>query len=228
MSTPTTPPGWYPDPSGQPGQRYFDGLRWTPHFAPHAPAAPAPAVAVAVANAGGGGFGGSVHVLHAMLTFLSCGLYLPIWIICIIIDAVSASNRRSATAVSLGGAPVYPSPVQPVYGPPRPIQTPQVPAAAPVNSGKVVAIVLGAVVGVFFGLILLGLCVEHPWLLIVMTPGSIAAAMLFWRHRNNKLQVFERYRRDVVAHRADTENKLSQEGDPRGTYGDFPPPEDLK
>jgi len=145
-------------------------------------------VAVAVANAGGGGFGGSVHVLHAMLTFLSCGLYLPIWIICIIIDAVSASNRRSATAVSLGGAPVYPSPVQPVYGPPRPIQTPQVPAAAPVNSGKVVAIVLGAVVGVFFGLILLGLCVEHPWLLIVMTPGSIAAAMLFWRHCNNKLQ----------------------------------------
>jgi hypothetical protein len=228
MTTPATPPGWYPDPSGQPGQRYFDGLRWTRHFAPHAPAAPATAVAVAVANAGGGGFGGSVHVLHAMLTFLSCGLYLPIWIICIIIDAVSASKRRSATAVSLGGAPVYPSPVQPDYGPHRPIQIPQAPTAAPVNSGKVVAIVLGAVVGVFFGLVLLGLCVEHPWLLIVMTPGSIAAAMLFWRHRNNKLQVFERYRRDVVAHRADTENKLSQEGDPRGTYGDFPPPADLK
>lgn len=25
------PPGWYPDPSGQPGQRYWDGARWT-HF----------------------------------------------------------------------------------------------------------------------------------------------------------------------------------------------------
>ena len=47
----TTPAGWYPDPSGQLGQRYFDGQRWTQHFTPHAPAAPAPTVAVAVANA---------------------------------------------------------------------------------------------------------------------------------------------------------------------------------
>ena len=28
---PTTPAGWYPDPSGAPGQRYFDGTRWTDH-----------------------------------------------------------------------------------------------------------------------------------------------------------------------------------------------------
>ncbi|ODR17477.1 hypothetical protein BHQ23_26260 [Mycobacterium gordonae] len=30
------PPGWYPDPSGQPGQRYWDGAAWT-HFT-HPPA----------------------------------------------------------------------------------------------------------------------------------------------------------------------------------------------
>jgi len=24
-----TPPGWYPDPNGQPGLRYYDGVRWT-------------------------------------------------------------------------------------------------------------------------------------------------------------------------------------------------------
>jgi hypothetical protein len=29
MGPPSAPPGWYPDPSGRPGQRYFDGLRWT-------------------------------------------------------------------------------------------------------------------------------------------------------------------------------------------------------
>ena len=29
----TTPAGWYPDPSGQPGQRYFDGTNWTEHRA---------------------------------------------------------------------------------------------------------------------------------------------------------------------------------------------------
>jgi hypothetical protein len=29
MGSPSAPPGWYPDPSGLPGQRYFDGIRWT-------------------------------------------------------------------------------------------------------------------------------------------------------------------------------------------------------
>jgi hypothetical protein len=27
----TTPAGWYPDPSGAPAQRYFDGVSWTDH-----------------------------------------------------------------------------------------------------------------------------------------------------------------------------------------------------
>jgi len=26
-----TPADWYPDPSGAPGQRFFDGLQWTEH-----------------------------------------------------------------------------------------------------------------------------------------------------------------------------------------------------
>ncbi|WP_415794580.1 DUF2510 domain-containing protein, partial [Mycolicibacterium frederiksbergense] len=33
----TTHPGWYPDPAGQPGQRYHDGHRWTQHFTPTPP-----------------------------------------------------------------------------------------------------------------------------------------------------------------------------------------------
>jgi hypothetical protein len=41
------PPGWYPDPSGAPGKRYFDGRDWTvyladPPGAPRAPIAPWP------------------------------------------------------------------------------------------------------------------------------------------------------------------------------------------
>jgi Protein of unknown function (DUF2510) len=45
--------GWFPDPSGQPGQRYFDGQRWTQHFVPTPPpsASPPPSVAVAVGTA---------------------------------------------------------------------------------------------------------------------------------------------------------------------------------
>ena len=32
----TAPAGWFPDPSGQPGLRYFDGTNWTEHCAqPH-------------------------------------------------------------------------------------------------------------------------------------------------------------------------------------------------
>lgn len=30
-----TPPGWYPDPSGQPGSRWWDGAMWTEHVGPH-------------------------------------------------------------------------------------------------------------------------------------------------------------------------------------------------
>jgi hypothetical protein len=40
-STPQPPPGWYPDPSGKPGQMYWDGQRWRTHTPPPA-AAPAP------------------------------------------------------------------------------------------------------------------------------------------------------------------------------------------
>jgi hypothetical protein len=42
MTTPSTPAGWYPDPDGSGGQRYWDGFAWTEHHSP-AVAAPAPA-----------------------------------------------------------------------------------------------------------------------------------------------------------------------------------------
>jgi hypothetical protein len=29
----SAPSGWYPDPWGNPGMRYWDGARWTPHYA---------------------------------------------------------------------------------------------------------------------------------------------------------------------------------------------------
>lgn len=39
MTTPT-PAGWYPDPDGSGGQRYWDGNSWTDHRAPPAPTPP--------------------------------------------------------------------------------------------------------------------------------------------------------------------------------------------
>ncbi|SKS10692.1 Protein of uncharacterised function (DUF2510) [Mycobacteroides abscessus subsp. bolletii] len=41
MSAPqSAAPGWYPDPSGAPGQRYFDGTNWTVTAPPPPPAPP--------------------------------------------------------------------------------------------------------------------------------------------------------------------------------------------
>jgi hypothetical protein len=39
---PPLPPGWYPDPSGAPGKRYFDGRDWTVYLADPTGAARAP------------------------------------------------------------------------------------------------------------------------------------------------------------------------------------------
>ena len=42
MTTPPTPAGWYPDPDGSGGQRYWDGASWTEHRSPaaHEPTQP--------------------------------------------------------------------------------------------------------------------------------------------------------------------------------------------
>jgi hypothetical protein len=43
VTTPPTPAGWYPDPDGSGGQRYWDGSAWTEHRAPATPEPAAPA-----------------------------------------------------------------------------------------------------------------------------------------------------------------------------------------
>ena len=62
----TTPAGWYPT---QAGLRYWDGDTWTDYIAPNPPT-------VTTAT-----HGGADHVLHFMFTLLTCGLWLPIWIL---------------------------------------------------------------------------------------------------------------------------------------------------
>ena len=39
---PPSPPGWYPDPSGVPQMRWWDGGSWGAQSAPHPPASPTP------------------------------------------------------------------------------------------------------------------------------------------------------------------------------------------
>jgi hypothetical protein len=73
----TTPAGWYPDPDGSGGQRYFDGQSWTDHTAPGAaPAAvEAPALdAVAAAPKSGPNTKAIIGVLAGVVVLLIVGV----------------------------------------------------------------------------------------------------------------------------------------------------------
>jgi hypothetical protein len=107
------PPGWYPDPSGAPGQRYFDGSNWTEHttaslsleqrterleavIAGHYRMARieslTPTQATLVLSEG---TSGSTHVVFALLTIFTCGLFGIIWLI------VAASSPEKRAHISI-------------------------------------------------------------------------------------------------------------------------------
>ena len=74
------------------------------------------------------------------------------------------------------------------------------------------ASVAKTIVCVFFGLMLLGLIIEHPWAACAGDPGGRCrcgglASMA-------QLKVLEEFAA-TVAHRAEDEDKLVNEGDPR-------------
>jgi Protein of unknown function (DUF2510) len=105
------PAGWYPNPSGAPGQRYFDGRDWTAYHRsapptsmpvppqpmhPPVPTHPVPMPTTVVVT-------GPNHALHAvltLLTFWACGGWAWIWII------VALRDRRRVHVI--GEAPRAP------------------------------------------------------------------------------------------------------------------------
>jgi hypothetical protein len=113
--TEETPAGWYPNPSGAPGVRYFDGREWTPFHQP----APAPAPAPQQMPAGYPSgpvpayptpmpttvvVTGPNHALHAvltLLTFWACGGWAWIWLI------VAIGNRRQVHVVTTPPPPPW-------------------------------------------------------------------------------------------------------------------------
>ena len=143
-------------------------------------------VAVAVSSGGGAN-----HALHAVLTFLSCGLWLPIWIL-----AAIFGGGRGSTAVVTGGAGAS--------------------AGTPSRLNHKPLMIGGAI---FLGLMVLGTAAQHPWVFIPLVLLAGAGGALFWKYKTAKdreeLELREQYRRDVIADRADYEDKLYHEGDPR-------------
>ena len=189
-----THPGWYPDPAGQPGQRYHDGHRWTQHFTPTPPAVPAPPVqAVAVAVSHGGG---TSHGLHLVLTVFTCGLWLPIWALA----AIFGGGRSSSVAIAGNGATVRTANWRPLIA-----------------------------LAVFGGFFLMGLVAQHPWLLAVFVVIGVLSGAGFWAlkaaQRREEQQRHEQFQRDMIAQRAEHEDKLYLRGDPRGVHGQYLPPD---
>lgn len=91
-------PGWYTDPSGI--QRYWDGQQWTQIPAPPSPQHQQPVINNVVNNVVGAYppvvvARGPNHALHLVLTILTCGLWLPVWIIL----AVANTNPKTAKII---------------------------------------------------------------------------------------------------------------------------------
>jgi len=177
--------GWFPDPAGSPRLCYFDGHRWTEHFAPMPPPYAAypqqpPPVAVAVSTGGGVN-----HALHAVLTFFTCGMWLPIWILM----AIFGNSSRSSVAVAGHGVNVT-------------------------TGANRKPLIVG---GVILGWIILGVSLQHPWLLAVLVPMIGIGGLVVWLRKDDEK------RKRLAAH-AEYEDRLYYEGDPRGTYGRYMPP----
>lgn len=92
----TPPADWYPVPEAPHTLRYWDGKAWTEHYAPAPTAAQPPQLQSGYSQQpqfNQPGYGpshttvivnqkkGVNHVLHLILTIVTFGLWLPVWII---------------------------------------------------------------------------------------------------------------------------------------------------
>lgn len=87
VAAPAIAPNWYPDPTSPGLMRYWDGARWTDQRA--APTPQATAVVYNNVQVHGRGGGDSLLGLHIVLTILTCGAWLPIWLLIEIIKAIA-------------------------------------------------------------------------------------------------------------------------------------------
>jgi len=144
--------GWYPDPSGAPGYiRYYDGTQWTQHVSQQQPQGYGSAHYGNAAGAGGGGSAATTviitgqkgvnHVLHLVLTIVTLGFWLPVWILIAIFG-----GRNSPTVVTTsaagggggGGAPSYQPQAFPYMHQAAPAAPPANPSFAPPSPPQVV------------------------------------------------------------------------------------------
>ena len=112
--------GWYADPAGTGRRRYFDGKSWTEHFTqPLSVDERSDILDMTLARERFGSharvesrsstqavvvFGHPPnHVLHAIITIFSCGLWAVVWII----EASTTKERRMTVTVDREGNVVW-------------------------------------------------------------------------------------------------------------------------
>jgi Protein of unknown function (DUF2510)/Domain of unknown function (DUF4352) len=117
MNAPKPPAGWYPDPSGEPGQRYFDGNDWTeqragssppPPPTPNAPKVPPPSAPKQLQRIPLWGWIAIVVVLLVLLVAVpqSCGNKSHQ-------GSSTATTTKSVTASTSGPTLAAPAPTSP-------------------------------------------------------------------------------------------------------------------
>jgi hypothetical protein len=82
---PAVPANWYQDPTAPGVMRFWDGVKWTEHRYAATPLA----TATVYNNVQVRGGGGSDAAVHLILTILTCGAWIPFWILIEIIKAIS-------------------------------------------------------------------------------------------------------------------------------------------
>ena len=221
MTWPTPqPPGWYPDPHGAAGQRWFDGERYTEHFVPARPPIYPPGQTVVV--------GGTNHALHAILTIFTCGLWAPIWVLV----AIFERPRVYVPAVVTPAPPGWysnPNGQGTRYWDGRTwtiVSIPYTPPPRPVvveRPGSTILVVIAAIVG---SLLVLGVLAAHWQVLAALVLVACVLTVVWARSgadNRTKRTRRARFDQEIIAARADFEHMLWMRGDPRGFYGRYPP-----
>lgn len=145
MTTSDTPPppqpaaGWYPDPEGKPGWRFFDGTNWTVS-APAAPPSSFPPPAAAIPPAAPTVKpGGSVDKRWAW------GIVGAVLVVVVIASVFSdsGSDSKKAASSSSSSTRTYATSAPRTSTPPAPKTTAMAPAGSAVRDGKFEFQVLG-------------------------------------------------------------------------------------
>lgn len=86
QNTQQTPAGWYNDGSGR--MRWWDGHQWTPHYAPAPQQQPQPVHQQVVVEQRK--MYKTSHGFHLVMSIITLGLWLPIWLIVGLYNAAKA------------------------------------------------------------------------------------------------------------------------------------------